>query len=166
MSKISLAKALKVKNRIAGQMSQMKSRLQSSNSIEWIVGDDKVERVYNPVDMEADITLMKSKLIKLKTAICNANATAGIYQLLAENEESKALMEMWSHMSTDDGKKTVMPNRYFGGDEQPKVVIHEAVFKESDVVLRREGLQRLIEDNQDKIDEINASTHIELDFEV
>lgn len=149
MTKTSIAKALKLKNRAVGEVNRLKVLINREN-----VKKEGIERKY---DVSALVDEMKSKLsslISLKTAICKANIN--IYQKITEMEECKSMI---THLSTFvcDVRETYT----YDGKEQKTVKMVPAldeVWRDKEIM----SLQKRVEELQDEIDEYNATHYIEL----
>ena len=102
----------------------------------------------------------KHQLIELKEKIAKANAQSGIALDVYNMEELKAELAVWNRMNTD-----VTPDRE-RDYETKEVIIREKVafYSFQEVEDKKKELRELIEAVQDRIDELNATTFIELGF--
>ena len=148
MAKISLAKALKEKNRLAGQVKELQGLIKAHNSYK-----DGSNR---PFDVEVLMNTMEGKvrsLISLKAAIQKGNA--GIQESLTELAEYKSFIQFLRDMPTTEGEQNV--NRYGDTDKTEKyiAVFGAAILRET-ILEKEEEIVRL----QDSIDEYNATEQI------
>jgi hypothetical protein len=149
MVKVNLAKALKNKNRLVGEVKKVQEIILRENSRE-ITSTSQV-------DVPEKVKLMNElidRLIDIKSKITAANI--GVYPKLAEMSECKSLMEYYSVVNTRDGKIT---SRGYNGTEE---TIYVASIKQPDVDAIRDTLQKRINNLQDEVDDYNATTYIEI----
>lgn len=146
-----LAKALKVKNRLAGEVAKL----------EEIVRRENTRRSDNPstIDVEEVYTQwsMKSlELVKVKSAIAKANID--IYYQIAEMEEYKNHITKLQMLNVKEGPEIV-----FIGRDQEKMEYVWTPFINAE---KRDELiqetQNKINNLQDKIDDYNANTDVNL----
>ena len=155
MRTINLARALKEKKRIITRINEI---------VEWM----KTENVHFKdeipnVDLREKYEKLreyKHQLIELKEKIAKANAQSGIALEVYNMEELKAELAVWNRMNTD-----VTPDRE-RDYETKEVIIREKVafYSFQEVEDKKKELRELIEAVQDRIDELNATTFIELGF--
>jgi len=153
--KVTLAKALKLKNRFASKVSEVSNKITQYNSI--------IEGQERPVDINA---LMEKRgklmdgLINLKSAINVANAPiqSTIY-LLAE---LKGELNFLRSIMTDSGKQVQVGS---WGDED-KIYKREAVLDHATVQGLIEQAETDIDANQDVLDKHNHSVEIDVEDEV
>jgi hypothetical protein len=146
-----LAKALKEKNRLGGEVKRLKDLIQRENS-KNIKSTSKVDcdKLWKDLESTTD------QLIKIKTAIFKANA--GIYGKITTIGELKSKVEWIKSLNTKDGVEDV-PN-YRG--ESTKTEQYVAFVKQSDVDEMIVNIQESITSLQDDLDAYNATTEIEL----
>jgi pyridoxine 5'-phosphate synthase PdxJ len=149
MVKVNLAKALKNKNRLVGEIKKVQAIIVRENSRE-ITSNSKVDVKEQANKMNELI----DTLIDLKSKITVANI--GIYPKIAEMSECKSLMEYYATLDTKDGKYAL---RGYGETQE---IIYEAAFKQTDVDTIRDAMQKRINNLQDEIDDYNATTFIEM----
>ncbi len=149
---MTLAKALKHKNRVAQKMSRISEDIQAHNSI-LAVNDSEV-------DVTAlDIMRLQllEHLVALKTAIHRASDKVRdkIFMLA----ELKGSIGFYRSINTQHGKREA--HRFGGGDE----------FVEYKAVMRKESIDRIvveleskIDAIQDELDEFNVSMKINIDI--
>ena len=155
MRTINLARALKEKKRIITRINEI---------VEWM----KTENVHfkdeiPDVDLREKYEKLreyKRQLIELKEKIAKANAQSGIALEVYNMEELKAELAVWNRMNTN-----VTPDRE-RDYETKEVIIREKVafYSFLEVEDKKRELRELIEATQDRIDDLNATTFIELDF--
>ena len=149
LQEITLAKALKVKNRLTGRLAKVQADIQAYNS----VPEGQADQVNVPVLMQAREELVGA-LVSLKTATNDANREAqqDIYDLA----EKKATAQFLAGVSTRHGPQpAVYPNT--------TEVIYVAAMKKADVDGLVAGLEKEIDQLQDKLDQFNHVHRIEID---
>jgi hypothetical protein len=149
MAEITLAKALKVKNRLAGRLAKAQADIQAFNS----VPEGQVDQVNVPALMQAREELVGA-LVALKTAINEANREAqrDIYDLA----EKKATAQFLAGVSTRHGPQ---PAVYPSTTE----VSYVAALKKADVDALVAGLEKEIDRLQDRLDQFNHARKVEVD---
>lgn len=148
--KINLSRALKEKNRLLKKIKQQQQFISDNNDYS-IVEDkeiDKIDISGTIVDLEKNI----QNLIFLKSEISKANENSGISKLVIEMSEMKSLVSFYKNFS----RKL---NTYRCDDES---VVKKCQFDYESSLKSVEHLEKRIEDIQDKIDELNATTFIEI----
>ena len=146
---ITLAKALKVKNRLAGRLAKVQADIQAYNS----VPDGQAEQVDVPALLQTREELVGA-LVSLKTAINEANREAqrDIYDLA----EKKATAQFLGGLNTRHGPQ---PAVYPHTGE----VHYVAALKKSDVDALVARLEKQIDRLQDKLDQFNHARTVEVD---
>ena len=149
MAEITLAKALKIKNRLTGRLAKVQADIQAYNS----VPQGQADQVNVPALMQTREELVGA-LVALKTAINDANREAqrDIY-LLAEK---KATAQFLASLNTRHGPQ---PPVYPSTTE----VIYVAALKKADVDALVAGLESEIDQLQDRLDQFNHVHRIEVD---
>ena len=149
MAEITLAKALKVKNRLAGRLAKAQADIQAFNS----VPEGQADQVNVPALMQAREELVGA-LVGLKAAINEANREAqrDIYDLA----EKKAAAQFLAGVSTRHGPQ---PPVYPSTIE----VNYVAALKKADVDALVVRLESEIDQLQDKLDQFNHVHKIEVD---
>jgi len=150
---MTLARALKEKNRIAGRLKTARDRISRENS--W---EKSVPRNFNVEELISEAKKLKQNLITLKTAIAIANA--GIVGKIIEMAELKAEICWLSGVDTYQGTKTEQSYR----SEVPIVREFVAVVTGPKMAAEVTRLQHEVEAIQDQIDEYNAVTKISVDL--
>ena len=149
---ISLSKALKTKNRIAGELNKLQQIFSRENS--------RKEGSTSGIDRELlaqKLEVKREKLIEIKTRIAEANG--GIAGVLVRMGELKAKIAFMQTINTTDGKS--MERRGFR--EEPAEVEFDAFLKQEDVDNFTSEITKEIDTLQDQADTYNATTKIEFD---
>ena len=149
MDQITLAKALKVKNRLTGRLAKVQADIQAYNS----VPEGQAGQVNVPALMQTRAELVGA-LVALKMAINDANREAqrDIYDLA----EKKATAQFLAGVNTRHGPQ---PPVYPSTVE----VNYVAALKKADVDALVVGLENEIDQLQDKLDQFNHVHRIEVD---
>jgi hypothetical protein len=148
---VTLAKALSVKNRLAGRLAQARSNIETYNSVLAGQRDDEGRAT---VDVRAEyerLLMLQEGLVTVKAAIQRANAA--IYEDVLRLGERKALIQMLNGLNTKHGSEpgfNGVEYRYTATVTKPEVL----------EMVRR--LEAEIDKLQDKLNQYNASTRIEL----
>ena len=144
-----ISKALKVKNRLAGEVAALKDIFKRENSRR----NDNPSKV-SPEEVLNSLTAKRKELIVLKGKI--SIASAGIAQSLSNLAELKLQKNFLAGLPTREGEEVS-----FVGRDQEKLVYTWTAF------LNREALDDLlaaiqdqINNLQDEVDTFNASTDI------
>jgi hypothetical protein len=149
MAEITLAKALKVKNRLAGRLAKVQADIQAFNS----VPEGQADQVNVPALVKTREELVGA-LVSLKAAINEANREAqrDIYDLA----EKKATAQFLAGVNTRHGPQpAVYPNT--------TEVSYVAALKKADVDALVAGLENDIDQLQDRLDQFNHAHKIEVD---
>ena len=151
MAKITLAKALKFKNRLAAKVEKLTGDISRYNSV--LVG--------NPRDVDVAQTWEQreqavAKLVELKTAISHANAP--VQETIYELAEAKGAIGFLRQIDTTHGRK---PRQAFYDTEGAEE--YEAALRKADVDEMIAAKQRRINELQDRLEEHNHRTEIEID---
>ncbi len=149
MAEITLAKALKIKNRLAGRLAKIQTDIQAYNS----VSQGQADQVNVPALMKTREELVGA-LVSLKTAINEANREAqrDIYDLA----EKKATAQFLAGVNTRHGPQpAVYPNT--------TEVSYVAALKKADVDTLVARLEKEIDQLQDRLDQFNHAHKIEVE---
>jgi hypothetical protein len=149
MAEITLAKALKVKNRLAGRLAKVQADIQAYNSIP----EGQAGQVDVPALLRAREELVGA-LVGLKTGINEANREVqrDIYDLA----EKKGTVQLLGGVSTRHGPQpAVYPNT--------TEVSYFAALKKADVDALAARLEKEIDQVQDRLDQFNHDRKIEVD---
>ena len=152
-----IAKALKLKNRIAGEVSRLKGVIIAHNSR---VSDQ--EQVYDVSETYKKLFKRIEDLVNIKTAIACANASSRILDASVLQHtafwnvfmiaETKGLVETLRGMST---KKGTFNESNYGMSSQP--VTYVATYGQKDVDDTIALMEQHIDQMQEKLDEHNAT---------
>ncbi len=151
MAKITLAQALKEKNRIAGQIRVLWEALKEENSRR----EDETRSIDIREALET-VELYTEKLVELKTKIGLANA--GNLEHIYRLEECKAKMAKLSGIGTDEA--TIYLQVYSTGGKE---ILRNVVITRKEIREMQRKLQLECNRLQDEMDAYNALTRI--DFE-
>lgn len=147
MPELTLAKCLKLKNRLAGRLAEVQTDIQCYNST--------LEEQANVVDIPARIkerNEIVEALIALKTNLMRANAP--IQGDLIRQGELKSSIQFLAGIQTRDGKER---HGY-----QNTEIVYKAVLKKNDLDNQKRALEKEIDGIQDKVDTFNHQTRIEI----
>ena len=148
MSEVSLAKCLKIKNRLAGRLKEVQTDIQTYNSVlEEKVGQVDVKALF---EMRGQII---DSLIDLKTRIMKANLP--IQSELIRQAELKSSIQFLNDIQTIDG----LDRHSYQNTE----IRYVAVLKKQSVNQQRRILEKEIDEIQDRVDTFNHQTKIEID---
>ena len=154
MTTITLARALKLKNRLAGQLSKLGQRAVSNNS-----RVDTAKKVYDTLTVFVEYQDTQAQLVEVKTKIQHGNAQ--IAGRIIEIGEMRSEISLLQGMTVTEG---AVSQHSFRDDKE---VVHEIVA--SIGAARRdhmiESLALDIDTVQDEIDAHNAPTKIDLTFD-
>jgi len=155
-----ISKALKLKNRLAGEIGRLKTLIQTSNVVK-----NGVEREHDVVKNIDDLNKTVASLIDVKTAIALGNTgRMATTQAINDNNhksifamaELKGLIEFYKSIPTTHGKVT--EGSFMRGD--PIEATYDAAIRAKEVEKRVKELQSRIDDLQDSVDAYNASTDL------
>lgn len=146
MAKVTLAKALKIKNQLVGEINKIKSSIVAHNNY-----DNRNAAKYNVADNFPVLTEKIVQLTQLKTVIEKANEP--IRKVIFEKAEFSALLEYYSTIPVNEG----IIDGY--GDKQTTIVsqVSQKIIDESSATL-----QKVINQLQDEMDNHNHKTLIEI----
>ena len=148
---LTLAKALSIKNRLAGRLAQARSNIETYNSVLAGQRDDYGKATVDVRAEYARYRKLQDGLIVVKAVIQRANLP--IYEDILQLGELKSVIQMLNGLDTKNGTE---PG--YNGVE----------FRYSAVMLKPEALgiirelEAQIDAIQDKINEFNASNRIEI----
>jgi hypothetical protein len=148
---LTLAKALSVKNRLAGRLAQSRALVESYNSV--VAGQSG-----SRPDVRAELEryrALQGALVTVKATLHRANLP--IYEEIVRLAEVKATIQMLSGLNTKDGSE---PG--YNGVE----FVYEATVKKPEVLQMVRRLEAEVDSIQDRINQFNAATRIELPVEV
>ncbi len=146
---ITLAQALKEKNRLVGEISKLWMLVQRENAC-W----ENRSRCIDINETMQTINEYTRKLIELKTKIGKANA--GNLENMYTLEEYKSQISKYGNINTDEEV------RYLG-ENQDRTLQKTCVIKTSEVIKLEKSLQIKCNQLQDALDAYNATHKIEFD---
>jgi len=142
---VTLAKALSIKNRLAGRLAQARSNVEAYNSV--LAGQESVV-----VRLEFDRFLaFQEGIVAVKAAIQRANAP--IYDDVLRVAEKKALLQMLNGLSTKSGAE---PG--YGGVE----FRYTAAIPKPEVLEMVRRIEAEIDRLQDRLNQFNATATLEI----
>ena len=146
---ITLAQALKEKNRIVGEISRLWDLVENENSC-W----ESHTRSVDVKETMKTIEFLVQKLVELKTKIGKANEgnLANMYAL----EECKSQMSRFSKLNTLEDVR-------YRGVNDDKMEMRSAEITAQEVLQRNKTLQRQCNQLQDELDAYNATHKIEFE---
>lgn len=148
---VSLAKALSIKNRLAGRLVQARANVETYNSV---LAGQRDEESRTSVDVRAEyerLLGLQEALVAVKAAIQRANVA--IYEDVLRLGEKKALIQMLNGLNTKHGTE---PG--FSGAEYR----YSATITKPEVLEMVKRLEAEIDKLQDGLNQYNASTQVEL----
>jgi len=146
---ITLAQALKEKNRLVGEISNLWNLVRRENAC-W----ENRTRSIDVNETMQTINEYTQKLIELKTKIGKANA--GNLENMYALEEYKSQISKYGNIDTDEEV------RYLGENED-RTLSKTCIIKTSEVLKLQKSLQIKCNQLQDALDEYNATHKIEFD---
>ena len=149
---VTIARALKEKNRVAGRLAKARQLVGKENSKE-----KKIPRGVDVTAVYAEAKSLRNRLVDIKTAIAVANQP--IVGKIIELDEVKSEIAYLNGLDVQEG---VFEEASYGN----KVVKeYDAVIRKADVLAEVEALQRRADELQDELDEFNASTKVEIEVD-
>lgn len=139
--------ALKLKKKLVGEITKLKTQIQAKNS--YIMGDTNANK-YDVGALETILNQKITELVELKLSINKANLViqSDIYHLA----EIKGLLLFWQSVNTSEG---IQESPY--SDKITTRVVH---FDELATEQRQKELQEKVDAIQEKIDSYNYTTDI------
>ena len=163
--KMSIARALKERKRVIGEMNTLRQRIESVNAVQLTVRtvDGKYDkptreeldkkRAFDPRKCMESWYGLRDRLISIKTALHAANS--GVVEKLVRLGELKAELQAVKCMTSYPSDESIFVN-----DNTIRVmdVIYDATW----IIKRQDELSAEINGLQDEIDEYNATHYVEL----
>lgn len=149
---VSIARALKEKNRVAGRLAKARQLVGKENS-----RDKKVPRGIDVAETFALCKVLRDRLVAIKSAIAIANQP--IVAKIIELDEVKSEIGYLNGLNVKEG---VYVERY------PDIRIEfelTAVIRKSQVIEEVAALQAKADRLQDELDEFNATTKVEIEID-
>lgn len=155
MRRITLAYALKEKKRIVTKLHKYTQMIRVHN-LRYEDMKQKVDlaEIYEKYQEE------QKHLIELKQAIAVANTSHEIFPRIIAMEELKSEHAMWNVVSTNDD-----PDINYGPDGTQIVRNKVCQFDRNFVEQIKEKIQNKLDELQDEIDSLNATTYIDLSYD-
>lgn len=144
-----LHKALKIKNRLAGEVTRLSQLLQRENSKR----SDNTSQV-NAADVFNDLNTVRSELVRLKAAIARANI--GIYEKIERISELKNQINLLNSLPAREGQEKSAINQQTYETHEWKAFLNRQAIDGLIVAIQQD-----INKTQDEVDEYNASTEVE-----
>lgn len=160
--KITLRKALNLKNKLVGEISVLGNEITRHN--QYDVGRNTISEKIDVGAKIAEYIKKKNDLVALKTAIVNANAGSNgsnsIYETLVRIEETKALITFLKSIPCDTANREHIDYR-----TQQVTIIEVAVqvpyeYIQNMIKQAEENLEKLL----DSVEEFNGNTRIEVNI--
>ena len=153
MKKITLARALKLKNRLVRKMSDLRLTLQRCNCT---VEENKFD--YDFSDTYDEFYNVMDDLIKIKAVIQKANQP--IMEKIFTMGEYRSLINTLNTVNTKSGKQ--LPDRFGASDA---FITYKCQYDRASVDELMNMLQDSIDEIQDEIDVFNHTTEVEVELE-
>ena len=152
MTKVTIARALKEKNRAAGRLAKARELVGAENS--------KDKNVPRGIDVAATFALAKvlrDRLVAIKSAIAAANKS--VVSTIIELDELKSEISYLNGLDVKEGR-FVTTN--YGSRIESEL---DAVIRKPQVLEEVAALQARADRLQDELDEFNATTKIEIEVD-
>jgi hypothetical protein len=150
---MTIARALKEKNRIAGKIKKLQNDIQKYNHTR----DDRPSD-YNSNELYEELQTQIKALIELKTKLANANI--GILEKLIQLSEVKSAISFWSNFRTGQEFEPIKDSKYVNGEYVTVEISGGHTISNKVVQERIVSMQLFADSLQDDIDEYNAATKI------
>ena len=150
--RVTIARALKEKNRVAGRLAKARELVGRENS--------KDKNVPRGIDVSETYTLAKTlrdRLVSIKSAIAEANSP--IVSTIIELDEVKSEISYLNGLDVKEGK---FVSTSYGTRIETEL---EAVIRQPQVLDEVTALQARADRLQDELDEFNATTKIEIELD-
>ena len=151
-TKVTIARALKEKNRVAGRLAKARELVGSENS-----KDKSVPRGVDVAETYALSKVLRDRLIAIKSAIAEANKP--IVSKIVELDEVKSEIAYLNGLEVKEGK---FVSTNYGSRVESEI---DAVIRKQQVLDEVAALQARAEKLQDELDEFNAVTKIEIEID-
>ncbi|MBQ7189474.1 MAG: hypothetical protein IJR99_08685 [Kiritimatiellae bacterium] len=151
-TKVTIARALKEKNRVAGRLAKARDLVNKENS-----KDKKVPRGINVSETYALAKVLRDRLIAIKSAIAEANEP--IVSKIIELDEIKSEIAYLNGLNVKEGK---FIETNYGSRIELEI---DVIISKQEVLDAVAALQARADQLQDELDEFNASTRIEIELD-
>ena len=148
---VTLAKALSIKNRLAGRLAQAKLNVETYNSV---LATQKGRDGQAAVDVRAEFEryrMIQEGLVVVKAAVQRANSP--IYEDVLRLGEKKAVLQMLAGLNTKHGSEP----GYNGAEYR-----FEATILKPEALEMVRRIEAEIDKIQDKLNHFNATTTVEI----
>lgn len=149
---VTIARALKEKNRVAGRLAKARELVGSENS-----KDKSVPRGVDVAEMYAQAKELRDRLIAIKSVVAEANKP--IVSKIVELDEIKSEIAFLNGLNVKEGK-FVTTN--YGSRIESDI---DAVIRKQQVLEEVAALQARADRLQDELDEFNATTKVEIEVD-
>lgn len=149
---VSIARALKEKNRIAGRLRQALEEVGKENA-----QDVRIPRGIDVLEMYEQAKQLRARLLATKRAIAEANHA--IVGKILELDEVKAQIAFLNGLNVKEGR--FVTTRYSETIETEVT----AVIQKAQVLKEVEALQKQADALQDELDTFNATTFVEIEVD-
>ena len=150
--KVTIARALKEKNRIVGRLAKAREQVGKENS-----RDKKVPRGIDVAETFAQSKVLRDRLIAVKSAIAIANQP--IVAKIIELDEVKSEIAYLNGLNVKEG---VFVESNYGSRVESEI---DAVIRKPQVLEEIAELQTRADRLQDELDEFNAMTKVEIEID-
>ena len=150
--RVTIARALKEKNRVAGRLAKARALVANENS-----KDKNVPRGIDVAETHSLAKALMDRLIAIKSAIAEANKP--IVSKIIELDEVKSEIVYLNNLDVKEGR--FVSTNYGNRTEQ----VIEAVIRQPEVLKEVSALQARADRLQDELDEFNATTRIEIELD-
>ena len=149
---VTMARALKEKNRVAGRLAKVRTLVANENS-----KDKNVPRGVDVAEAYALAKTLRDRLVAIKSAIAVANNP--IVPKIIELDEVKSEIAYLNGLNVKEGK---FVSTSYGSRIETEL---EAVIRQPQVLDEVTALQARADRLQDELDEFNATTKIEIELD-
>ena len=150
--RVTIARALKEKNRVAGRLAKARELVGRENS-----KDKNVPRGIDVSETYALAKTLRDRLISIKSAISEANSP--IVSKIIELDEVKSEISYLNGLDVKEGK-------FVSGSYGTRIETDlDAVIRQPQVLDEVTALQARADRLQDELDEFNAATKIEIELD-
>ena len=152
IKRVTIARALKEKNRVAGRLAKARELVGRENSMD--------KNVPRGIDVSETYTLAKTlrdRLVSINSAIAEANSP--IVSKIIELDEVKSEISYLNGLDVKEGK---FVETNYGSRIETEL---EAVIRKPQVLDEVAALQARADRLQDELDEFNATTKIEIEID-
>jgi hypothetical protein len=161
--KVTLAKALKTKNRITSRITQVKKQMASHNA--YVVDKDipvnQIKLQVNVRDLQNELNTLTNHLVNVKAAISKGNT--GSAEKIFELSEMKGLVSWYEALDCQEGKVSDPYSYRINSDSNDVKRVQISLSEKNEIV---KDLILRINRKQDELDEYNATNRVDIDDSV